>query len=211
MVCSGKSTFINFVTGSDVQKTGVAPTDDAFTVIVPGHTDANQDGPSVRCVLVAGVAGSCALCGAPRSCSTANPAALCVQLVGDPDLGFNGLQRFGTVLINHLAMKVRKDLKVSKIMIVDSPGMIDSPVMSGGHDGECDQHCTALHCTALHCMCPVSSCATLVAAPRCRRPCRPEVSQRLRRRDVVAARPRLQLSVGRSVVRRARGCYSAVL
>ena len=44
---SGKSTFINYVIGKDIQKTGVAPTDDAFTVVIPGHTEADQDGPSV--------------------------------------------------------------------------------------------------------------------------------------------------------------------
>jgi hypothetical protein len=53
------------------------------------------------------------------------------QLVGDPDLGFTGLRQFGTSLINHVTMKVRPDLAVSNIMIVDSPGMIDSPINSG--------------------------------------------------------------------------------
>ncbi len=44
---SGKSTFVNYLIGRAVQTTGVAPTDDGFTVIVPGTHDAEQDGPSL--------------------------------------------------------------------------------------------------------------------------------------------------------------------
>ena len=43
---SGKSSFINYVLGRDVQTTGVAPTDDGFTVIAPGNEDADRDGPT---------------------------------------------------------------------------------------------------------------------------------------------------------------------
>ena len=43
---SGKSSFINHVLGRPVQQTGVAPTDDCFTVIAPGVADADRDGPS---------------------------------------------------------------------------------------------------------------------------------------------------------------------
>eukprot|EP01138_Halocafeteria_seosinensis_P015039 gb/GECG01015351.1/.p1 GENE.gb/GECG01015351.1/~~gb/GECG01015351.1/.p1 ORF type:complete len:561 (+),score=54.51 gb/GECG01015351.1/:1-1683(+) len=98
---SGKSTFINYVVGKDVQTAGVAPTDDSFSVVVPGKEDVDQDGPA---------------------------------LVGDPELGFEGLRSFGGSLINHVNLKVRKGLKVDDIMLVDSPGMIDSPVStrSGG-------------------------------------------------------------------------------
>ena len=42
---SGKSTFINFLTGRRIQETGVAPTDDGFTVISAGSIDTDQDGP----------------------------------------------------------------------------------------------------------------------------------------------------------------------
>ncbi len=56
---------------------------------------------------------------------------VCVQLVGDPDLGFSGLRQFGTSLISHVNMKVRQDIGVTGLMVVDSPGMIDSPVNSG--------------------------------------------------------------------------------
>ena len=43
---SGKSSFINYVVGREVQATGVAPTDDGFTVIQPGKEDADRDGAS---------------------------------------------------------------------------------------------------------------------------------------------------------------------
>jgi hypothetical protein len=44
---SGKSSFINYVLGRNVQISGVAPTDDCFTIIAPGPTDRDQDGPAV--------------------------------------------------------------------------------------------------------------------------------------------------------------------
>jgi len=43
---SGKSSFINYVLGRKVQQTGVAPTDDGFTVIAPAARDADRDGAS---------------------------------------------------------------------------------------------------------------------------------------------------------------------
>ena len=44
---SGKSSFINYVLKKNVQKAGVAPTDDGFTIIAPGRVDADQDGPAL--------------------------------------------------------------------------------------------------------------------------------------------------------------------
>jgi hypothetical protein len=49
-------------------------------------------------------------------------------LVGDPDLGFGGLQKFGDVLVNHTMLKIRSDTRVKDFCLVDSPGMIDSPI-----------------------------------------------------------------------------------
>lgn len=103
---SGKSTFINSVLGRRVQETGVAPTDDGFTLIVPGSEDVDQDGPA---------------------------------LVGDTELGFTGLRRFGANLVNHVRLKIREDLRISDIMVVDSPGMIDSPVPLLGKDRSRDR------------------------------------------------------------------------
>ncbi|MBN1947796.1 MAG: dynamin family protein [Bradymonadales bacterium] len=44
---SGKSTFINLLCGRRVQKTGLAPTDDGFTVLTFGERDAERDGEAV--------------------------------------------------------------------------------------------------------------------------------------------------------------------
>ena len=41
---SGKSSFVNYVLGRTIQTSGVAPTDDSFTIIAPGKTDVDQDG-----------------------------------------------------------------------------------------------------------------------------------------------------------------------
>lgn len=90
---SGKSSFINHVLKRQVQDTGVAPTDDGFTIISPGDQDLDQDGPA---------------------------------LVGDPDMGFAGLRSFGPALIQRTRLKVRENVGIN-FMLVDSPGMIDSP------------------------------------------------------------------------------------
>lgn len=95
---SGKSSFINYVLGRDVQATGVAPTDDGFTVIAPGSEDADRDGAS---------------------------------FIGDPGLGFSPLRAFGPAFMNHFRLKVRTDLATSSLLLVDSPGMIDSPAALG--------------------------------------------------------------------------------
>jgi len=44
---SGKSTFINHLLGASVQKTGLAPTDDAFTVLSFGGSEEERDGQAV--------------------------------------------------------------------------------------------------------------------------------------------------------------------
>ena len=44
---SGKSTFINYLLSADIQKSGVAPTDDCFTLITSGAEDTDQDGPAL--------------------------------------------------------------------------------------------------------------------------------------------------------------------
>lgn len=43
---AGKSSFINYLTGREIQETGVAPTDDGFTVIRRGAFDMDDDGPT---------------------------------------------------------------------------------------------------------------------------------------------------------------------
>src|SRR6266852_3760733 len=44
---SGKSTFINHLLGAPVQKTGLAPTDDGFTVLSFGGSEEERDGQAV--------------------------------------------------------------------------------------------------------------------------------------------------------------------
>eukprot|EP01031_Cornospumella_fuschlensis_P021611 gene21611-26477_t len=44
---SGKSSFINFLLKRRVQSTGVAPTDDNFTIIGPGEEDLDRNGPAL--------------------------------------------------------------------------------------------------------------------------------------------------------------------
>jgi hypothetical protein len=44
---SGKSSFINFLLGEEIQTTGLAPTDDGFTIITYGDNTADRDGPGL--------------------------------------------------------------------------------------------------------------------------------------------------------------------
>ncbi len=44
---SGKSSFINFLLGQNVQATGLAPTDDGFTLITWGSQSSTVDGPTI--------------------------------------------------------------------------------------------------------------------------------------------------------------------
>jgi ribosome biogenesis GTPase A len=53
-------------------------------------------------------------------------------IFGNPALGFNNLSQFGPTLIHHTQLKVRKDILTTDFMMVDSPGMIDSPASMGG-------------------------------------------------------------------------------
>lgn len=51
------------------------------------------------------------------------------SFIGDPDMGFSGLKSFGPTLIHHTQLKVRAGTAISDFMIVDTPGMIDSPLI----------------------------------------------------------------------------------
>mmetsp|Transcript_132987 Transcript_132987/g.425362 ORF Transcript_132987/g.425362 Transcript_132987/m.425362 type:complete len:619 (-) Transcript_132987:8-1864(-) len=105
---SGKSTFINRLLGVSTQETGVAPTDDGFTVLERRLTDSTEDGPTVF------------------GCPENRP--------------FRELQRFGQAFSGHFRRK-RKALPDEATMpfglqIVDTPGMIDLPVMGGPIDSD---------------------------------------------------------------------------
>lgn len=43
-------------------------------------------------------------------------------------MGFSGLRHFGPDLIHHTQLKIRSGIATQELMLVDSPGMIDSPV-----------------------------------------------------------------------------------
>jgi hypothetical protein len=61
-------------------------------------------------------------------------------VVGDPDLGFHGLAQFGPMLVHKTQLKVRSGLSLRNMMVVDSPGMIDSPLDMSGLDVSLDNN-----------------------------------------------------------------------
>lgn len=98
---SGKSTFINQLIGAEVQETGQAPTDDAFTVLsfgdrqqaLPGEVTETREGHA---------------------------------LINDESFPFTGLRKYGQKFIAHFRLKrVKADL-LRHITIIDTPGMLDS-------------------------------------------------------------------------------------
>ncbi|KEG07837.1 hypothetical protein DQ04_08691020 [Trypanosoma grayi] len=96
---AGKSTFINYLLGREVQRTGVAPTDDGFTIIQRGSKDSEDDGPTS---------------------------------LSDPRYQLQDLQKFGPHFAHRFRVKTRRLPPTSRVppglMIVDSPGMIDTPI-----------------------------------------------------------------------------------
>lgn len=51
------------------------------------------------------------------------------SFVGDPDMGFASLRTYGPQLIHHTRLKVRHNIAIRNFMLVDTPGMIDSPIV----------------------------------------------------------------------------------
>lgn len=51
-------------------------------------------------------------------------------LVGNDDYGYTGLRSFGSNLVEHVKMKIRSKLALNEVIMIDSPGMIDSPADS---------------------------------------------------------------------------------
>jgi ribosome maturation factor RimP len=43
-------------------------------------------------------------------------------------MGFSGLRQFGPPLVHHMQLKIRSNTSAQNFMLVDSPGMIDSPL-----------------------------------------------------------------------------------
>lgn len=105
---AGKSSLVNALTGSREQQTGVAPTDDGFTVLLRGDVDMTEDGPTA---------------------------------LANEQYGFDELRGFGNDFVNRFRVKTRKlegsaegveSLLPPGMMIVDTPGMIDTPVQVSG-------------------------------------------------------------------------------
>ncbi|MDA9951424.1 dynamin family protein [Oligoflexaceae bacterium] len=93
---SGKSTFINELLGEDVQRTGQAPTDDSFTVLMSGDKDEEAtmiDGQS---------------------------------LLHDARYPFERLKRHGDRFVSHFRGKRLKSEVLKDLAIIDTPGMLDS-------------------------------------------------------------------------------------
>jgi GTPase SAR1 family protein len=107
---SGKSSFINYILQRNIQKAGVAPTDDSFTVIAPGPVDTGTflnsmlQQESTKSVIV----WELLVVLSHKCCHLVFTDADGPTLVGDPDLGFKGLRQFGPTLINHSQLKYRK-------------------------------------------------------------------------------------------------------
>jgi EH domain-containing protein 1 len=94
---SGKSTFINEVLGSQVQRTGQSPTDDSFTII-----SAPEDSEPVG--------------------EIPGPT-----LVNDEHLPFVSLRHFGESLLSHMRLKkIDNSSMLQDLAIIDTPGMLDS-------------------------------------------------------------------------------------
>lgn len=93
---SGKSTLINELVGEDIQRTGQAPTDDAFTIITnDGEENAGQEIP-----------GS--------------------SLVNDETMPFTTMKKHGEQFISHLRLKKVALPALADMAIIDSPGMLDA-------------------------------------------------------------------------------------
>jgi len=93
---SGKSTLINEIIGSEIQRTGQSPTDDAFTLITAPETDRDEEE----------IPGS--------------------TLLSDEDLPFTHLRAFGENLISHFRMKTVAHPALEELAIIDTPGMLDA-------------------------------------------------------------------------------------
>lgn len=100
---SGKSTLINELLGAPVQRTGQAPTDDCFTVLVGPDGGYNPARPTE---VVEETPGH--------------------TVVNDLSLPFSGFKQFGSRFISHFVLKRINTPALENLAIIDSPGMLDS-------------------------------------------------------------------------------------
>ena len=97
---SGKSTLINEYLGSDIQKTGQAPTDDSFTVIT------FDDSVNESVGVIEEHDGR--------------------YLLNDPEYPFEKLKKYGQRFASHICLKKVNSPFLKDLAIIDTPGMLDS-------------------------------------------------------------------------------------
>jgi EH domain-containing protein 1 len=101
---SGKSTLINEIIGADIQQTGQAPTDDSFTVLTAPEDHNWVDGAEPEVV-------------ENRSGSV---------VLNDSTLPFHKLKRHGRAFAAHFRLKRVSAPVLRDLVLIDSPGMLDS-------------------------------------------------------------------------------------
>jgi GTPase SAR1 family protein len=93
---SGKSTLINELFETDIQRTGQSPTDDSFTIITaPDQGLAPQEIPGSN-------------------------------LINDERLPFTAFKQYGEQFTAHFTMKQIDSPQLENLAIIDSPGMLDA-------------------------------------------------------------------------------------
>jgi GTPase Era involved in 16S rRNA processing len=93
---SGKSTLINELFATDIQRTGQSPTDDSFTIL----TAPERNSPPKE------IPGS--------------------SLINDERLPFTAFKRYGEQFTAHFTMKQIDSPQLENMAIIDSPGMLDA-------------------------------------------------------------------------------------
>jgi GTPase SAR1 family protein len=96
---AGKSTFVNTLMEKQLQTTGVAPTDDGFTILMRGDVDMDEDGPT----------------------AVSNPA------YGFQDLRHFGPSFVNHFRVKIRKLPDTTNVPYG-LMLVDTPGMIDTPI-----------------------------------------------------------------------------------
>ena len=99
---SGKSALINEFLGSDIQKTGQAPTDDSFTILT---YDDNADP------------------GSPIHVTEERDGNF---LLNDPAFPFESMKKHGQRFTSHFRLKKVNSPFLKELAIIDTPGMLDS-------------------------------------------------------------------------------------
>ncbi|MDF1577300.1 MAG: dynamin family protein [Desulfurivibrionaceae bacterium] len=93
---SGKSTLINEIFETDIQRTGQSPTDDSFTILTGPEKGAE-----------------------PRELPGSS-------LINDERLPFTAFKKYGEQFVAHFAMKQFESPHLEDLAIIDSPGMLDA-------------------------------------------------------------------------------------